>query len=150
MAVDPSVQEQSEQPEQATTGGPPTVDIGWGDVTLEEPPALLDVAVRLTPRQVASNDEAAALARGAAALFLCWPAKKRWPAPRPKPWVPGEHIWEYGQAVYAGLRKATKSRCPKTKLHVMLYRALTWTFDAGMTEEELREARNFSEGQGEE
>lgn len=141
---DPSI------PQAFTPPEAPEVDLGWGPVVLEEPPPLLDVAVALTRKHVEEDDNAAMYARAAAALFLCWPPNKKWPARRPKPWVPGQSIGEYGQKVYGALRQATKGKCSKSKLHVMMLRALTWTHESGMTAEALLEARNFSEGQGEE
>lgn len=127
------------------TAPPPAPSVTLGDltVTLVEPPALFAMT---GPKRDANGeaDTAAALAFGAAALRMCWPAKTTWPAkPRPQEWYPGVDVVRYGGEVYEGLRKATRGRVSVYDLHRVLREAEAWSIRSGFTHAELEEAKRF-------
>ena len=133
------------------TDAPPVVTLGDDEVELVEPPSLFALAAGRTKAQAERGGYAETLAYGAAALRMCWPPKRTWPArPRPREWRPGVPSGEYGAEIWEGLRAATRGRVSVHQLQAMALRALTFAVRSGMTEEEVSQAEDFWRAWGEE
>ena len=126
----------------------PTITLGPKPVALVECPALFSIAVYRDEKQRERGGIAEAIAYGAAALRMCWPPNAAWPTkPRPPEWRPGIHLGEYGMGIFEALRSATKGRVDSAALQVACIEAAVWAMSCGMTESEVKEAEDFSEGQ---
>lgn len=124
----------------------PTITLGDCSATLIEPSPLAALALARSPEQLRSDDTAVTIALMAAALVMCWPQDRTWPArPRPRPWRAGTPIVSYGHEVYDALRMATKGAVAWADLTAALRQAHEWAASHLLTEAEVQAARDFSE-----
>lgn len=148
---DPSTTQAAEaSTSEPTPRPPPTIKLGDLTCELVEPPSLFALACSRPKSQREVGGRAEDLAYGAAALRMCWPPKRAWPAKvRPRDWRTGLPMGQYGADIWEDLRRATKGSVPFSELQNVCLEALGWALTSALTDAEVREAEGFSEGQEE-
>jgi len=126
----------------------PVVDLTGFGVELVPPPDMLVTAMGRTEAEIEVGGFSVTLCFGAAALLMCWPKDKTWPAKlRPRPWRPGQDLTDYGYRVWEDLRTATRDRCDRIALQDICIEAHNWAFASGRTDLDIKRARDFTKRQ---
>lgn len=120
----------------------PTITLGKHTETLVPPSATAAFAVHPEPGRELSSVQVLCLC--CAALAICWPPERKWPAPkRPRPWDVRKDVLQYGSEVYDGLVAAGY---PLSEIASAAQVAQRWSVgDHLLTEEEVQAAVDFSE-----
>lgn len=109
---------------------------------LVKPRTIFAVALARDEDQLLGMPDEELTALGMAALFMCWPADKAWPArPRPRPWEPGVKIAVYGGNVYDSLVEAGVDY---VELITIGAKAYTWAVSTLPRRAAVMEAEGFS------
>jgi hypothetical protein len=124
---------------------PVAVKVGDLEVTLRPVGITQAISLAIPTDDPRMADPAFGLALGAAALRACWPDEVAWPARRrPRPLKLGQDVGEYGRAVLDELYPA--AGMPLGELAAVLHQARAWAVSSSITEAEVQNAADFSDG----
>lgn len=121
----------------------PEVTVGKVTVTLTRPGATAALALCRSEEDRDRDGQEVGFVLGAAALALCWPTNKAWPAPvRPERWYAGIRIERYGQQVLDDLVEAGGHHWED--LAPAMSAAHAWAMESRILRSEVDDTGNFS------
>ena len=120
----------------------PTITLSGFPVVLRQAPPLAGLALGRSREDFDASPPALVLALGAAALWVCWPPDKAWPARiPPRPWGVKEPIEHMGHAIFDSLG----ATIPAVPLMQACFAAWAWATSTTLGEAEVAAVQDFFE-----